>query len=196
MWGYYGQSKGGHSLWCELAPRLIMKIDTSGNFSVYYILTELWFMELKQPRRRRRQERHKYPYLTIKNFSYACLAHFSYLNISFALLVLSMAWNQLFCICMDDVSTIDKFWIFILLSPKRGLQLISGYAFCKHDDIEKWLQKCEVTFSDEVVAVADVIFAYYLKLLIQNYSVGVRKDLDQQLESNWVLKNKAGYMES
>ena len=39
-------------------------------------------------------------------------------------------------------------------------------------------------FSDEVVAVADVIFAYYLKLLIQNYSVGVRKDLDQQLESN------------
>ena len=31
-------------------------------------------MELKQPRRRRRQERHKYPYLRIKDFSYACLA--------------------------------------------------------------------------------------------------------------------------
>ena len=30
-------------------------------------------MELKQPRRRRRQERHKFPYLTMKNFSFARL---------------------------------------------------------------------------------------------------------------------------
>ena len=30
--------------------------------------------------------------------------------------------------------------------------------------------------SDDVLAVVDVIFAYYHKLLIQNYSVGVRRE--------------------
>ena len=111
----------------SLPPDGSWKLILLATFLSIIILTELWFMELKQPRRRRRQERHKYPYLTIKNFSYACLANFLYLNISFTLLVLSMAWNQLFCICMDDVSTLDKFWIFIVLSPNADSNLISGY---------------------------------------------------------------------
>ena len=34
----------------------------------------------------------------------------------------------------------------------------------------------EVTFSDDVLADVDVIFAHYHKLPLQNYSVGVRRE--------------------
>ena len=191
VWRYYGQSKGDHSLWCELAPGLIMKIATSGNFSVYYILTELWFMELKQPWRRRRQGRHKYPYLTIKNFIYACIAHFSYLNISFALLVLSMAWNQLFCICMEDVSALDKFSI---LSSSLWLQF--NFRILRTLFVSKWLREMIAETRSCLFRWGSRCRRRHLFLTILNYNVGVSRDLDQQVKSNWDLKNKTGYMES
>ena len=61
--------------------------------------------ELKQPRRRRQQKPYKFACLTMKNNSFARFARAFFIFWHFEdVLVLSMTWNDLFCICMDDVS--------------------------------------------------------------------------------------------
>ena len=60
--------------------------------------------ELKQLRRQRQQERHKFAYLTTKKNSFARFARAFLIFIHFAdVLVLSTTWNDLFCSCVDDV---------------------------------------------------------------------------------------------
>ena len=57
------------------------------------------FREFKQLLRWRQQERHKFPYLTMKSYSFARFAR------AFFIFGLSTKWNDLFCSCLDDVST-------------------------------------------------------------------------------------------
>ena len=60
--------------------------------------------ELKQPRRRRQQNPHKFAYLTMKNSIFARFARGFFIFSHFAdVLVLSTTWNDLFCSCVDDV---------------------------------------------------------------------------------------------
>ena len=76
--------------------------------------------ELKQPRRRRQQERHKFAYLTTKNNSFARFARAFFIFVHFAhVLVLSTTWNDLFRSCVDDVSIWWQMSNLVFLSQKR-----------------------------------------------------------------------------
>ena len=82
--------------------------------------------ELKQPRRRRQQERHKFAYLTKKNNSFARFARAFFIFLHFAdVLVLSMTWNDMFCSCVDDVSIWWETFNFAFLPLKRLFQFNS-----------------------------------------------------------------------
>ena len=60
--------------------------------------------ELKQPRRRRQQDRLKFAYLTMKNSSFAPFARALFIFAHFAVvLVLLTTSNDMFCSCVDDV---------------------------------------------------------------------------------------------
>ena len=71
-------------------------------------------------RRRQKQERHTFAYLTMKNNSFArfFFGHFE------DVLVLSTTWNHLFCSCVDDVTMRWKMFNFVL-SLKRWFQFNS-----------------------------------------------------------------------
>ena len=76
--------------------------------------------ELKQPRRRRQQKPLKFAYLTMKNSIFARFARAFFIFWHFEDgLVLSMTWNDLFCIWVDDVSISWQMLIFVFLCPKR-----------------------------------------------------------------------------
>ena len=121
--------------------------------------------ELEQSRRRRQRERHKFAYLTTKNNSFARFARAFFIFSHFAnVLVLSMTWNDLFCSCVDDVCIWWQMFNFVLLYQKSWFQCNS--RIIEHIlkalwlwIIAKLLQKREVTFSDDVIAVVDVVFA-------------------------------------
>ena len=85
------------------------------------------FRELKQPRRRRRQQKlHKFAYLTMKNSIFARFARAFLIFWHFVdVLVLSTTWNDLFCSCVDDVSIWWQMLNFVLLCPKRWFQFNS-----------------------------------------------------------------------
>ena len=79
--------------------------------------------ELKQLRRRRQQERHKFAYLTMKNSIFARFARAFFIFWHFEdVLVLSTTWNDLFCSCVDDVSISCQMLIFVFLCRKRWFQ--------------------------------------------------------------------------
>ena len=84
---------------------------------VIWLPASLWIYnrELKQPQQR--QEHHKFAYLTMKNGSFACFARAFFIFVHLAdVLVLSTTWNDLFCSCVDNVSTwrqMFSFFIFI-----------------------------------------------------------------------------------
>ena len=65
----------------------------------------LYTRELKQPRRRRQQKRHKFAYLTMINSICARFAR-AFFNFEHFedVLVLSTTWNDLLCSCVDEVS--------------------------------------------------------------------------------------------
>ena len=89
-------------------------------------MTRLHIRELKQPRRRRRQKRHKFAYLTMKNNSFARFARAYFIFEHFAdVLVLSTTWNDLFCSCVDDVSVCWQMFNFVFLPLKRWFQFNS-----------------------------------------------------------------------
>ena len=71
----------------------------------------LWLTsrELKQPRRQRQQELHKFAYLTTKNNTFARFARAFFLFSHFDdVLVVSTTWNDLFCGCADDLSIFNN----------------------------------------------------------------------------------------
>jgi len=77
--------------------------------------------ELKQPRRRRRQQKpHKFAYLTMKNSIFARFVRAFFMFWHFEdVLVLSKTWNDLFCSCVDDVSIVMMTNVqFCLLMPQ------------------------------------------------------------------------------
>ena len=84
------------------------------------------FRELKQPRRRRQQKRHKSAYLTMKNSIFARFARafFIFWHLE-DVLVLSTTWNDLFCSCVDNVSIWWQMFNFVFLFPKRWFQFNS-----------------------------------------------------------------------
>ena len=81
--------------------------------------------ELKQARRRRQQNPHKFAYLTVKNsiFAHFTRAYFIFWHFE-DILVLSTTWNDLFCSCVDDVSIWWQMFNFVLC-PKRWFQFNS-----------------------------------------------------------------------
>ena len=82
--------------------------------------------ELKQPRRRRQQERHKFAYLTMKNNTFARFARAFFIFGHLAdVLDLSTTWNDLFCSCPDDVSMWWQMFNFVSLTLKRWFQFNS-----------------------------------------------------------------------
>jgi len=83
--------------------------------------------ELKQPRRRRQQNPHKFAYnLTMKNSIFARFARAYFIFWHFEdVLVLSTTWNDLFWSCVDDVSICWHMFNFVLLCPKRWFQINS-----------------------------------------------------------------------
>ena len=122
--------------------------------------------ELKQPRRRRQQERHKFTYLTKKNNRFARFARAFFIFLHFAdVLVYSTTWNYMFCSCVDEVSIWWEMFTFVFLLTLKRLFQFNPRIVRKHFAslmtwiIAKWLQKPEVTFSDDVLAVFDVVFA-------------------------------------
>ena len=79
--------------------------------------------ELKQPRRRQQQKRHKFAYLTMKNSIFARFARAFFLFCHFVdVLVVSTTWNDLFCRCVDDVSIWWQMLNFVFLCPKRWFE--------------------------------------------------------------------------
>ena len=111
------------------------------------------------------QERHKFAYLTVKNNRFARFARaFFIFGHSADVLVLSTTWNNLFCSCEDDVSARWQMFNFVFLSLKRWFQFNSWIGRTHLQPwwlwiIQKWLRKREVTFSDDVLAAVDVVFA-------------------------------------
>ena len=82
--------------------------------------------ELKQPRRRWRQEPHKFAYLTMKNGIFARFARAFFIFWHFVdVLVLSTTWNNLFCSCVDDVSKWLQMFNFVFSCSKRWFQFDS-----------------------------------------------------------------------
>ena len=82
--------------------------------------------ELKQPRRRRQQERHKFAYSTMKNNSFTRFARAFFIFGHLAdVLDLSTTWNDLFCSCPDDVSMWWQMFNFVSLPLKRWFQFNS-----------------------------------------------------------------------
>ena len=69
---------------------------------------------------------HKFAYLTMKNSIFARFARAFFIFWHFEdVLVLSTTWNDLFCSCVDDVSTWSKMFNFVSLCPKRWFQFNS-----------------------------------------------------------------------
>ena len=98
--------------------------------------------ELKQPRRRQQQERHKFAYLTMKNSIFARFARAYFIFWHFAdVLVLSTTWNDLFCSCVDDVSIWWQMYNFVFLPLKRWFQFnsrIVGTHFASVMSMNNW----------------------------------------------------------
>ena len=83
--------------------------------------------ELKQPRRRRQQNLHKFAYFTMKNNIFARFARAFFIFWHFEdVLVLSMTWNDLFCSCVDGESIWWQMLIFVFLCPSADSNLIPG----------------------------------------------------------------------
>ena len=81
---------------------------------------------IKHPRRRRQQERHKFPYITMENNNFTRFARAFFIFKHFAdVLVLSTTWNDLFCSCLDDVSIWWQMFNFVFLPLKRWFQFNS-----------------------------------------------------------------------
>ena len=121
--------------------------------------------ELKQPRRRRQQKPHKCAYLTVKNSIFSRFARAFFIFWHFEdVLVHSTTWNDLFCSCVDDLSIWSQMFNFVVSCLKSWFQFHSRIARTDFSSIAtlnnwKWWQKPEVTFSDDVLASVDVVFA-------------------------------------
>ena len=120
--------------------------------------------EIKQPRRRRQQKPHKFAYLTMKNSIFGRFARAFFFFWHFDVLVLSTTWNDLFCGCLVDVSIWWHMFNFVLLSQKCWFKFncrIVRTHFARAMTLNKFdiLKKREVTFSNDVLAVVNVVFA-------------------------------------
>ena len=114
----------------------------------------------KQPRRRRQQKPHKFVYLTMKNriFARAFFIFWHFVDV----LVLSTTWNDLFYSCLDNASVWWQMFNFVLSCPKRLFQFNSSIVrthFSSITSLNNWKMKRESTFSDDVLAFVDVVFA-------------------------------------
>lgn len=98
----------------------------------------------------------------VTNSSFARFARiiFTFMHLA-AFFALWTKWNNLFCSCVDDISTWPQTFIFRLFSFPNRLDQFDSMIFNKPNDfkkIEEWLQKREIKFSDDILAVVDVVF--------------------------------------
>ena len=116
-----------HKVTNKITPKLMVsynhKYSSHGEFTLPRPQLN---RELKQPRRRRQQNPHKFAYLTIENSIFARFARAYFIFWHFEdVLVLSTTWNDLFCSCVDDVSIWWEMFNFVFLCPKRLFQFNS-----------------------------------------------------------------------
>ena len=81
--------------------------------------------ELKQPRRQRQQETYKLAYLKMKTgsiFLGFVRAFFNFITFHSCYRPLTTQWNDVFCRCVDDVSTWPQIFNFVFFSLKRWFQ--------------------------------------------------------------------------
>ena len=113
-----------------------------GSFIDNFVKAYWVIRELKQPRRWWQQKPHKFAYLTMKNSIFACFARAFFIFWHFEdVLVLSTTWNDLFCSCVDDVSTWWQLFSFVFLCPKRWFQFnswIVGTHFSSIMSLNNW----------------------------------------------------------
>ena len=111
-------------------------------FSLPSLLLKLPTREFTQLRRRQQQERHKFAYLTVRDNSSARFASAVFIFGHFAdVFVLSTTWNDLFCICVDDVSIWPQMFNFVFLYLKRWFQFnsrIVGTHFASVMTLNTW----------------------------------------------------------
>ena len=102
-----------------------------------------------------------FAYLTIKNSIFSRFARAVFIFWHFVdVLFLSTTWNDLFCSCVDDVSIWWQMFNFVfLICSKRWFQFNSRIFRTHFSSIMTCLQKREVTFSDNVLASVDFLFA-------------------------------------
>ena len=95
-----------------------------------------------QPRRRQRQECHKFAYLTIKNNSSARFARaFFILGHFTAVLVQSTPWNDVFCSCvMHDANTCQQIFKFFFSSLNCWRKFNSRIVKTDFSRIMAWKQ--------------------------------------------------------
>ena len=149
----------------DVTSHFLYKLNLS---SVFPISLAGWDKrELKQPQRRRQQKPDKFAYLTMKNSIFARFARTLFIFWHFEdVLVLSKTWNDLFCSCVDDVSIWWQMFNFVFLFPKRWFQFNPRIVQTHFSSIMSlnynWkmiAETREVTFSDDVLAFVDVVFA-------------------------------------
>ena len=101
---------------------------------------------------------------SVQNFARFARAFFIFCHFV-DVLVLSTTWNDLFCSCVDDVSIWWQMFNFVFLCPKGWFQFnprILRTHFASIMSLNNWkmiAEKREVTFSDDVLAFVDVVFA-------------------------------------
>ena len=112
---------------CEVCKTIVFHYQIC-KFATFFLPSSSWLLnrELKQPRRRRQQERHNFAYLTMKNSTFARFARAVFIFGHLAdVLDLSTTCNDLFCSCPDDVSMWWQMFNFVSLPLKRWFQFNS-----------------------------------------------------------------------
>ena len=112
------------------------------------VVVHIMNRELKQPRGRWQQERHKFACLTMKNNSFSRFAGAFFIFVPFAVvLVLSKKWNDLFCRCVEDVRIWRQIFNFVFSSPKRWFQFDFRAHFASIMTLNNWEMIAEMQSS-------------------------------------------------
>ena len=174
-------------------------LNVTVSFTFYAELAWRNSRELKQPRRRRQQEPHKFAYLTMKNSIFARFARAFFIFWHFEdVLVLSRTWNDQFCSCVDDVTIWWQMFNFVFLCSKGWFQFNSRIVRTHFSSktvwiTEKWLQKREVTLMTFSLSSTSCL----LKLPNNNGFIGNISTMYfffYKLNWNW-LKSNVGFWE-
>jgi len=121
----------------------------------------------KQPQQWQQQQCHKFAYW--KNNGFACSAHAIFIFVPFTdILVLYTTWNDLFCSCVDDLSTWWQMFNLVFLSQKQRFQFnsrIVGTYFASVMTLNKYWEI--------IAATPSYIFIYIILLPFKCKVIGL-----------------------